>query len=376
MHTSLAPYEKLVEEGYVNKNEKGHLVLYNYNDACTFARHWNEHTLAARGIIFNKETGECVARPFQKFFNLGENERTLARNLPDEPYHIFEKMDGSMGILYPYEEETYYIATRGSFASQQALTATEILKEKYPELHRPTQRPSLLLRHYTLLFEIIYPENRMCAGGRLVCDYGDMRDLVLLGAVVKSTREGKIAGDEMSRDDLVRLAMDLDIPVAPKHECTLEEVVAMQKTLPVEKEGFVVHYLNSNLRVKIKGDEYCKRQKILNGMTPLNIWAVLEKGVLPDTYKMELPEEILPEALAIEEELSKKYKALMSEVEGDFKKIPYTLDGTPEKRKQIALWLQANKLRHPKIMWSCLTGKNEAVDAWVKEEIRPKNNVL
>ena len=359
-HPSLEPYEKLVQEKYINKQEQGDLILFNYTDSCTFERKWDEYTLAARGIIFNKLTGDCIARPLGKFFNISENERTLVKNLPDEPYEVFEKVDGSLGILY-FNQNRLHISTRGSFTSQQAITATEILRTKYPNFTPPVG--------VTLLFEIIYPENRMTAGGRLVVDYGDMRDLILLAGIYLDPSKG-----ELSYEALLALSTENGFPIAKKYSYTIAEMIEMQKTLPVEQEGFVVHYLKSNFRVKIKGNEYCIRQKLINDITPLNLWALFKNGFLPDTYKMEIPEEILPEALAIEEKLKQKYDAIHAEIVDDASKIPYPFSN--ETRKDIALWLQANKLKHHRIMFSHLMGKKEDVEEWVLELIRPKSNIL
>ncbi|HRF99146.1 MAG TPA: hypothetical protein PLZ51_28235, partial [Aggregatilineales bacterium] len=74
------------------------------------------------------------------------------------------KMDGSLGILYRWQG-AYYIATRGNFDSDQAIWATIFLRTHY-DLHN-------LADEYTLLFEIIYPDNR------IVVNYGQRQDLVL-----------------------------------------------------------------------------------------------------------------------------------------------------------------------------------------------------
>ena len=65
-------------------------------------KRWDEYTRAARGIIFNKRTGECVARPFPKFFNLGEMPESQLNKIPKDPsnYEVYDKLDGSLGILY------------------------------------------------------------------------------------------------------------------------------------------------------------------------------------------------------------------------------------------------------------------------------------
>lgn len=52
-----------------------------------------------------------------------------------------------------YKGHNVYIATRGSFESDQALWATEWIQKRF--------RPVDFLAGYTYLYEIIYPENRV-----------------------------------------------------------------------------------------------------------------------------------------------------------------------------------------------------------------------
>ena len=91
----------------------------------------------------------------------------LSDDTPNEDYVIYEKMDGSLGILFYYEydlieKEKYdksnyeptpkrkgewVFATRGSFTSPQSIKGKELLK-KYPL--------DKLNKDNTYLFEIIY----------------------------------------------------------------------------------------------------------------------------------------------------------------------------------------------------------------------------
>src|SRR5690606_34703132 len=84
---------------------------------------------------------------------------------------------GSLGILFtpPGKATRAEITTRRRFYSPQGVVATEMLHEKYSHFNAPNR--------YTLLFEIVYPENR------IIVDYGDTEDLVLLGGV--DNRSGK-----------------------------------------------------------------------------------------------------------------------------------------------------------------------------------------
>lgn len=99
------------------------LVLFNYTQQCQYAGRWNWFEQQSRGLILNATTGEIVARPFPKFFNLGECTPALGATID----YITEKWDGSLGILYRHNDE-YKIATRGSFTGEQAQWATDFLK--------------------------------------------------------------------------------------------------------------------------------------------------------------------------------------------------------------------------------------------------------
>jgi RNA ligase len=50
---------------------------------------------------------------------------------PTENFEVYEKMDGSLGIVFWYRGQ-WVVATRGSFTSDQANKAREILKNTIP----------------------------------------------------------------------------------------------------------------------------------------------------------------------------------------------------------------------------------------------------
>ena len=153
-----------IEKGLVVKQDHPTLPIsiYNYSRTCQYERLWDEITMDCRGLVLDSD-GNVVAKPFRKFFNFGE---LTTEQIPNEPFEVFEKMDGSLGILFNYKGE-WVLSTKGSFTSEQAIKGMEILKKyKYDRL----------LTGYTYLFEIIYPENR------IVCQY-DFEDLILLGVI-------------------------------------------------------------------------------------------------------------------------------------------------------------------------------------------------
>ena len=115
--------DKLVS---IQKHPEVDLFIYNYTPKVQYEKLWNEITLQTRGLILDSEMN-IIARPFGKFFNLEERQLD---EIPKESFEVYEKMDGSLGILY-WLNNLPYIATRGSFTSEQSVHATEILHSKY-----------------------------------------------------------------------------------------------------------------------------------------------------------------------------------------------------------------------------------------------------
>ncbi len=162
MNFDLNILNKYISDGLVVKNDHPTLPIsiYNYSRTCQYENKWDEITKACRGLILDQE-GNVVAKGFDKFFNIEEHN---PEEIPNEPFEVFEKLDGSLGILFWYQGK-WMLATKGSFVSEQAIKGREILK-KYNFEPIP--------KGYTTLVEIIYPENR------IVCGYGDEESLVVL----------------------------------------------------------------------------------------------------------------------------------------------------------------------------------------------------
>lgn len=348
----ISKFEELVEQKYLRKSTKGDLVLYTYTEKCTYEKFWNEYTRISRGIILNKNTGEVVAKPFPKFFNIGEMPETFIANLPNEEYEVSEKVDGSLGIIFHYNGE-WQIATKGSFDSEQSIKAQEILK-KY-DLTTTSQ-------NVTILTEIIYPQNR------IVVNYGNEEKLMLLGAYNRTDCK------EISDIGLLMIHKYTQIPLRKEYSYSINEMVELQKTLPKDQEGFVVKFENG-LRLKIKGEEYLKIHKIVTNLSPLSFWEVMENGKVPLTYIQQVPEEFKDQFEPIVNELEKIYQKTKNEVEEEFQSLP-TKEITPEAKKQVGLYIKQYSMNHGPAMFPMLMKKEEVVDSYIMKQIRPKGNVL
>lgn len=262
--------QRLVKEGFTDWSSLGvikavyedDLVLLSYGRGAE----WNEFECLCRGLILNIKTGEVVARPFDKFFNWFEGGRKATGHME----YVVEKCDGSLGILYR-DNGQYKIATRGSFESEQALHATELL-QNYDLSDLPDE--------WTLLFEIIYPDNR------IVVDYGARDELVLLAI------RNRFTGEYLPFFEKV-------IPFAQEKGFTLPwtyhfnnivEILEATGELCDNEEGFVAVFSDGS-RWKFKGDRYLEIHKLLNALTPKAIKQHFLAGTYNDMIDR-LPEDL------------------------------------------------------------------------------------
>ena len=355
MKYDLNAFEDMVKHGYLRKTENNDLVLYGYTDQCTFERAWQTcYTRDARGIIFEKKTGRLVAKPFPKFFNLGEMEEVSLLNLPKEPYEVFEKCDGSLGIIYYYGGK-WNVATRGSLNSEQAIKGAELLK-KYNLFSLPT--------NCTFLVEIIYPENK------IIVNYGDEQKLVLLGGYsVQSQEEG-------AWEWIEQIARLIGMPIAKKYDYTIDQMIEMQKTMPKDEEGFVVRF-EGGTRVKIKGHEYMRIAKMISQMSPLSFWEAMEEGRVSRFYVQQLPEEFRSEYEPMIDTLEKQYSYTLSAIDEDARTLRHIDIDTKEGKKQLGLLVQGkNDLKHPHAMFLYLGRQGKALDKYILKYIRPTGNAF
>ncbi|RBO73489.1 2'-5' RNA ligase [Microbacterium sp. H6] len=257
-----------IAAGYVT--EKTHpefpqLRILNYTDRCQFDRHWNQITRLTRGIIYDAETREVLARPFPKIHNHGEPDAGEL-NLDEPIMGAFDKLDGSLGITYMRPDGLPAIATRGSFTSEQAVHATRWLRDSPWGEHVGHG-----IGTYTWLWEIIYPENR------IVIDYGDRDELVYLGAIAHET--GDYSPPYVREEEL---ASTTEI-----YAGTLRDALAIPPRL--NAEGLVV-WLDFNRAVKIKQADYVELHRIVSNLTVKEVWRQLRAGTF-DGFVVALPDE-------------------------------------------------------------------------------------
>lgn len=324
--------ERLIGEGFITsrKHPTDDLFILNYTARCQYERCWTPETMQCRGLIVDSRRN-IVSRPFSKFFNLEE----LDGKIPNSPFAVYDKMDGSLCISY-VSGDRLRLATRGSFESEQARWANEILVEKYGNVGLDTNR-------YTYCFEIIDPRNR------IVVDYGRRSDLILLAIIETET------GQEQPIE-----SVELPFPRPQKFSyASLDEIVRQQDD---EREGFVLKF-QTNERVKFKFAEYKRLHKILTQVSSKSIWESLRDGKPLDEILERVPDEFYQYVRRVKLDLETAYAVLEDSAIEAFRRRP---EGD---RKMIAEYFKSSGAALP-VLFNMLDGKSYDQIIW--KAIRPK----
>lgn len=331
---NLSKLNELVAQGYVRAQSHPYLpyTIYNYTEKTNYENAWNEVSLACRGLIL-EDDGTIVARPFPKFFNYGQTGAPVID--PAAEVIVTDKVDGSLGILYP-TLTGHAIATRGSFTSEQAEHATKLWHERYADTWQPKDT-------LTYLFEIVYPANR------IVIDYGELDMLVLLGAVETGT------GNTFH-------PRDLDWPGAVADSFPYSTLAAALAAEPrPNAEGLVVYVKATGDRVKIKQEDYLRLHKIVTGLNARAVWEVLAELGDFDAFVAGLPDEFHAWANEVARQLTTDVANAEFDAITAFKKLRSDL-GPDCSRKDFAIAAQATGT--PALMFALLDGKDITSRLW------------
>lgn len=321
-----------VEKGLVTavKHETEPYTIYNYSKECSYSGAWDDITLMCRGLILHNETDEIIARPFKKFFNYEEH---IAKNIPipNGTPLVYDKLDGSLGILYFGREGKPYIATRGSFYSEQAIWATQWFRERADSEDFPQE--------LTFLFEIIYPENR------IVVDYKGYSGLDLLAVVDTKT------GNNVILPELTTVGKVIE----PIPFTSFEELKSRNTK---NSEGFVLFWPESGARLKLKFEDYVRLHKIITGLSEKGLWEMLRDGKTLDEVLVDIPEEMLDWAKSVCAELICKFATIefaCMQVYNDV--VNY---GTRKKQAQEII----QRSKYPKVIFAMLDLKDHKKIIW------------
>jgi hypothetical protein len=313
------------------------LTIFNYSvkSQMTPLAQWTQAMKDCRGLILDAE-GMIVGRPFAKFWNLEQ----VSDQVPDGDFEVWEKLDGSLGIVCYYAGERI-VSTRGSFESDQAIWFRRWLDLKYPDFTPSGE---------TWLFEILFPENR------IVVDYGDRKEGVLLSVM---SPDGVDLPDLFHGCTRFRKARRFD---------GLKEFSAINSDPQFAgAEGFVVRWANG-FRAKVKLDEYKRLHRLITQCSTRTIWELLRSGSGIQELVDRVPAEFKAWVEKTAAEIQKTHDKHSLFAAYEFANYGTGAPGAEFSRKDFAMW--ATKQQHPQLLFALLDGKPISDMCWKLAEPR------
>lgn len=227
----------------------------------------NPHRLECRGIKFGAD-GRIIARPFQKFHNIGENPSCTADNLDlSRPHIVMEKMDGSM--IHP-------AIVDGQVCFMTRMGRTDVARKAERHLTASVKREcrDLLEIGITPIFEFTAPDNR------IVIQYVDS------GLTLLATR-GTASGIYGHYTSVIATAERMRVHAVPIHEMSDAPKLFLRHARQVKgMEGFVIRFADGFM-VKAKGEDYVLKHRAKESvLQEKNVLALIVRDELDDVLPL------------------------------------------------------------------------------------------
>lgn len=219
----------------------------------------NEITNWCRGTIVDINTNKFVSLPYKRFFNYGETE---ADDILWNTASIFEKLDGSLVVMFNFDNQ-WHIHTSGTSDANSPMTiGNETFKECFWRIWKQKGYDLPILTNHCYMFELLTPYNRIIVP--------QTEERIILHGVrnIQTLNEGcpeQVAlsnGWECvksfsfkSLDDVINTCSELD---------------------PMKQEGFVVRDIRFN-RIKIKSPQYVALHHIKGSFSARRMLEVIMK---------------------------------------------------------------------------------------------------
>jgi hypothetical protein len=284
-----------------------------------------------RGLILDEAFNwTVVARPFDKFGNLGES---YVPQLDWSSTTIQEKLDGSLMIFYNHAA-SWHVATSGTPDAGGEINDFDMTFEQlFWEIWRTKQYqfPSMMHNNLTFMFELTSPYNKV------VVHHRDCK-LRLIGVRNRAT------GHEIPARNFVLYERVKEFaPVA-----SMEDLIdSFREMDPTAQEGYVVVDKHFN-RVKVKHPGYVKLHHLKGSMSMRNMLEVVRTAET-DEFLIHFPEWRVQFG-----ELKALFEALVMVLEQSYDDIRAI-----EVQKDFAV--EANKTKWPAAMFGVRNGRMASV---------------
>lgn len=302
--------------------------------------------LETRGITFETETGQCVCRPFAKFFNVGERADTQPEIVERDLLEVYEKRDGSMLTPILTKSGQVWFKTKKSFYSDVATTANSSIPESVAEM----TKICIGVYNATPIFEFAHPDHR------IVLDYPPDKRWTLL-----AIRDND-SGEHFSYDTLKQFSENFGVGLIPRLQMRWNDIV---KSIEEDKgiEGYVV-LLKDGRRAKCKTAWYLSLHRTMTELRVRDVAEMVVEEAVDDLKSLVVSQ---GKDIGPIEEIEKKVCEELNLLRESVESLAREFDGKP--CKDVALALSGHPL-FSLVMSEIRTKAPRYADHWKRNYLR------
>lgn len=264
----------------IKVTEHPHLPLVNFSYDQIDSPKYHPVVREARGLVLEKDTWKVVAKAFDRFYNLGEDQEVLREDsqVSFDWYNFTTtvKEDGSLILLYYYDGD-WQVSTRGSFALGEMGFSGKSWREVFWEVWNDTLAGQLpinekyksldkLSSDCTYVFEFWTPFNEVVRTYAKSC-------LFLLSVFDHSGQVSRNGVHEYTDEQVDKLAISIGAQrperFAFKDEAEIRAFLKEKEVSDKTFEGFVLRDKN-NIRIKVKSETYLAIHHLLDNNNLFN----------------------------------------------------------------------------------------------------------
>lgn len=139
------------------------ITSFSFTRKAFYDKAWDDINIKARGLFVNNDTLEIVARSYEKFFNLGENDKHTKEALEKSltfPVTAFLKENGFLGIVgYDSQTDQLFISSKSTPEGEFADNFRRIFYSTFNLTKQQEIKVLLRDQEASLIFEVNDPVN-------------------------------------------------------------------------------------------------------------------------------------------------------------------------------------------------------------------------
>lgn len=265
--------------------QMGNLMILKYRQSIATTG-FHKLAVVCRGKIINTNTRNIVQYPYDKFYNLNENEeyqyeRVSGLMKQADDIEVTEKFDGSLISVTKLSDSignfgehlNILVASMGSFEGDQVQIAKRLLDFKYSKFVKYLEETE---DNKTYIFEVIQSKDQH------VVDYGKSEELILTGIRDLYTYQ------LLSYDNMCDIQHNLDLDITPRFKDTnVEDYLNEIKKTGQNKEGWVfrLRFKDGNTFLfKLKYSEYFSLSRQKADIPLQKVYGMLRSGHFDEWY--------------------------------------------------------------------------------------------